>query len=343
MSEGTVPSLDVVCFGETLVDFLPSAPGQRVRDVPSWRPCTGGSPANVAVGLARLGLRSAMLGVVGSDEFGHFLRERLASEGVDVSHLRQTAEARTGLVFISLDERGERSFTYFRTRSAEFLLGAADVDLDFLLRAKAVHCGSNSLHRQEAREATLRMMELARGADRIVSCDPNLRLHAWEDPSELRGLLGHMLPLCTVVKLSEEEIGFATGTDVPDEALARLAAMGVPLPVVTLGERGAVLLWKGEHLHVPAPRVTVLDTTGAGDGFVAALLHGLVRWYGGARALSGASREELMALATFACEVGTRVVKRFGAVDGLPRAEELAAVMPSRVGVAEAPKEPPAA
>ncbi|MCP3144931.1 carbohydrate kinase family protein [Pyxidicoccus xibeiensis] len=327
----TESPLDVVCFGETLVDFLPSAPGQRVRDVPAWHPCTGGSPANVAVGVARLGLRSAMVGVVGADEFGHFLRERLAAEGVDVSHLRQTAEARTGLVFISLDARGERTFTFFRTRSAEFLLGEADVDPGFLLRAKVVHCGSNSLHRQEARDATVRMLELARGADRIVSCDPNLRLHAWEDPSALKGLLARMLPLCTVVKLSEEELGYVTETQVPEEALARLSAMGVLLPVVTLGERGAVLLWKGERVHVPAPRVPVVDTTGAGDGFVAGMLHGLARWYGGARALSeNATREELAALATFACEVGARVVGRLGAVEGLPRVEELAAVLPQR-------------
>ncbi|MFP2934697.1 carbohydrate kinase family protein, partial [Pyxidicoccus sp. 3LG] len=251
----TESPLDVVCFGETLVDFLPLAPGQRVRDVPAWHPCTGGSPANVAVGLARLGLRPAMVGVVGSDEFGHFLRERLGAEGVDVSHLRQTSEARTGLVFISVDARGERSFTFFRTRSAEFLLGDADVDPAFLLRAKVVHCGSNSLQRQEARDAAVRMLTVARDADRIVSCDPNLRLHAWDDSRELKGLLGRMLPLCTVVKLSEEEIGYVTGTEVPDEALTRLAAMGVLLPVVTLGERGAVLLWKGERIQVPAPRV----------------------------------------------------------------------------------------
>jgi fructokinase len=329
-SDSAAPPLDVVCFGETLVDFLPPAPGQRVRDVPAWHPCTGGSPSNVAVGLARLGLRPAMLGVVGADEFGHFLRERLAAEGVDVSHLRQTTEGRTGLVFISMDARGERSFTYFRTRSAEFLLGAEDVDADFLLRAKAVHCGSNSLHRVEAREASLRMLELARAAGRIVSCDPNLRLHAWEKPDELKGVLARMLPLCTVVKLSEEEIGFATGTESPDEALIRLAGLGVLLPVVTLGEKGAVLLWKGERLHVPAPRVQVLDTTGAGDGFVAGLLHGLVRWYGGARALEGASREELAALVAFACEVGARVVEKLGAVEGLPRVEALAAVLPVR-------------
>src|SRR5687767_1562334 len=216
--DGASP-LDVVCVGECLVDFLPAESGRRVREVTAWKPGIGGSLANVSVGVARLGGRSALVGVVGEDEFGHFLREGLAAEGVDVSHLRQTAEARTGLVFISMDARGERSFTYFRTRSAEFLLGLEDVDADFLLRARAVHCGSNSLHSQESREATLRMLGLARDAGRIVSCDPNIRLHAWEKPEELKGVLARMLPLCTVVKLSEEELGFATGTDSPDEAL----------------------------------------------------------------------------------------------------------------------------
>ncbi|GEN13166.1 fructokinase [Myxococcus fulvus] len=330
MSEGQESPLDVVCFGETLVDFLPSEQGKRVRDVPAWHPCPGGSPANVSVGLARLGLKPAMLGVVGSDEFGHFLKDSLSREGVDVSHLRQTTEARTGLVFICLDAKGERSFTFFRTRSAEFLLGQADVDADFLLRARAVHCGSNSLQREDAQLATVRMLGLAREADRIVSCDPNLRLHAWEDPTQLKALLARMLPLCTVVKLSEEEIGFVTGTESPEEALTRLSAMGVKLPVVTLGERGALFRWKGEDVHVPAPRTRVVDTTGAGDGFVAGLLHGLVRWYGGTRALESATREELVVLATFACAVGSRVVEKPGAVEGLPRAEELSSVWPSR-------------
>jgi fructokinase len=186
--------MDVVCVGESLVDFLPAEPGERVRDVTAWRPCIGGSLANVAVGVARLGGRPAYVGVVGEDEFGHFLRERLAAEGVDVSHMRQTAEARTGLVFISIDARGERSFTYFRTRSAEFLLGERDVDPAFLGRARVVHCGTNSLKLPEARVAMLRILDTARAAGRIVSCDPNLRLHAWEDPEVLRELLGQLLP-----------------------------------------------------------------------------------------------------------------------------------------------------
>jgi fructokinase len=321
--------MDVVCMGECLVDFLPQRAGQRVRDVPVWTPGIGGSLANVAVGVARLGGRSANVGVVGADEFGHLLRERLAAEGVDVSHLRQTDEGRTGLVFISLDERGERSFCYFRTRAAEFLLDERDVDLDFLARARVLHVGTNSLHLPAARAAMLRAVDAAREAGRIVSCDPNLRLHAWEDPEVLRAVLERLLPRCTVVKLSEEELAFATGHPGAEDALRWLATRGVVLPVVTLGEAGAAFLWRGEVVRVAAPRVRVVDTTGAGDGFTAGLLRGLSWRYPSAEALARASGEDLTALARFACEVGARVVEHLGAVAGLPRAEAVAPVMPA--------------
>lgn len=323
------PPLDVVCMGETLVDFLPSEFGRRVREVPSWAPAIGGSLANVSVGLARLGARSGLVSVLGSDEFGHLLRERLAAEGVDVSHVRQTKEARTGLVFISLDARGERSFTYFRTRSAEFLLGEQDVDLEFLGRTRVLHWGSNSLHLPEARVALQRSIERVREAGRIISCDPNLRLHAWADPQEPKGILERLLPLCTVVKLSEEEMPFVVGSTDPRGALEALSAMGVVLPVVTLGEKGAAFLWRGEVVHVPAPPTRVLDTTGAGDGFVSAFLYGLTRRYADARAVREATRESLTELATFACVVGSRVVERLGAVAGLPLAAEVIEHMPA--------------
>ena len=323
------PVLEVVCMGETLVDFLPAQSGKRVREVSSWAPAIGGSLANVSVGVARFGGRSALVTVVGEDEFGHFLRESLAAEGVDVSHLRQVSESRTGLVFISLDARGERSFTYFRTRSAEYLLSERDVDEAFLGRTKVLHWGSNSLHLPEARVAMRRAVEWARGAGRIVSCDPNLRLHAWADPGEARAILDRLLPLCTVVKLSEEEMAFVTGTSEVSGALEYLKGIGVLLPVVTLGEKGAAFLWQGEQVHVPAPPTRVVDTTGAGDGFVASMLHGLTRRYADAQALSGATRESLTELLTFSCVVGSRVVERLGAVAGMPHAHEVAEHMPA--------------
>jgi fructokinase len=320
--------LHVLCAGETLVDFLPLEPGRPVKDVPTWSTCSGGSPANVAVGVARLGGSSAMVGVVGQDEFGDFLRESLAREGVDVSHLRQTTEGKTGLVFISLTERGERSFAHYRTRAAEFFFSRRELDGAFLARARAVHCGTNSLLFPEARQAMVQLFRGARDAGQIACCDPNLRLEVWAEPGELKRALGDLFPCCSVVKLAEDEIGFATGERSPEGAIRFLEGLGVALPVVTLGAAGALLSFRGRELRVPAPEVNVVDTTGAGDGFVAALLSALTRRCEGRAELERLDAEEVRELAAFACRAASRVCERLGAVAGLPRQAELAAHWP---------------
>ncbi len=320
--------LDVVCVGEALVDFLPERAGQRVAEVERWTRCSGGSPANVAVGLSRLGARSALVGCVGKDEFGDFLRGALEREGVDVSHLRQTEEGKTGLAFVSLTESGDRSFSFYRHRAAEQFLGERDVDLPFVQRARAMHCGTNSLLWPEAQTAVFVMVESMRAAGRIVCCDPNLRLHLWKDPAELRGVIARILPQCTVAKLSEEEIPFVTGTEDFREVLHWLHRLGVPLPIVTRAEKGAAFLWQGRVETVDAPKVKVVDTTGAGDGFTAAFLFGLTRLYADDVAVRAARVEDLRALAQFACTVGSRVTEGLGAVANLPRRHEVESTFP---------------
>jgi fructokinase len=322
---------DVVCVGEALVDFLPERKGLPVHQVESWVRCSGGSPANVAVGVARLGGLSAMVGAVGQDEFGEFLRESLAQEGVDVHRLRRTDEGKTGLVFISLSETGERQFAFYRTRAAELFLGEQDVDEAFLGSARAVHFGTNSLLFREAQRASVRMVRSARAQGRIVSCDPNLRLHLWRDPAELKALIGLILPSATVVKLSEEEIEFVTGAKEPQGALAVLRSAGVPLPIVTLGAAGATFLWQDRQVWVEAPRAECVDATGAGDGFMAGLLFGLTRSFADAQAMESATVGELRELVAFACRIGARVVERVGAVSGLPFARDLQGLFPKHL------------
>lgn len=313
--------LDVVSLGEALVDFLPSKRGARVRDVPSWTPCLGGAPANVAVGLSRLGARSALVGVTGDDEFGHFLKGGLAREGVDVRGLRQTNEGKTGLGFVSLTRDGERSFTFYRVRSAETFLHARDTTR--LPASKVLHFGTNSLLHDDAREAVQRAVTKAFDAGRLTSVDPNLRLHLWKDPRVLQRLLQRLWPRCAVVKLSEEEIAFATGAARPEDALVKLEKRGVLLPIVTLGAKGALLRFHGETRHVPARRVKVIDTTGAGDGFMAGFLYGVTRQYATRDELERADLDALAGHARFGCLVGSRVVTKLGAVAGLPRLSEL--------------------
>ncbi len=314
--------LDVLCVGEALVDFLPDGKGRKVRDVERWTRCSGGSPANVAIGTARLGARAAFLGVVGEDEFGHFLRGSLEREGVDTRWMRQTREARTGLAFVSIAEDGDRSFVFYRKPSAEFLLNAADVERADLERVRVVHFGTNSLLLPGAADAARSLVRRAREAGCVVSCDPNLRLHVWDDPERLRSLLKELLPGADLIKVAEDEAEFCSGEKDPEKAARALGAMGAQLAVVTLGPGGALWCRNGVVHQVPAPAVEAVDATGAGDGFVAGLLSKRSGALRAGRALEQLPDDELDQAMRFACRVGAAVVTRLGAVAGLPKAGE---------------------
>lgn len=319
-------NVDVVCLGEALVDFLPDRRGQRVRDVARWTPCLGGAPANVAVGLSRLGAKSALVGATGDDEFGWFLKHGLAREGVDVSRLRQTREGKTGLGFVSLTKNGERSFMFYRQRSAETFLDTRDTHgaRKLFSRTKVLHAGTNSLLQPRARAAVRDALSEAFSAGQITSIDPNLRLHLWKDPSVLQRLLSQLVTRCAIVKLSDEEISFVTGTSDVDRALKLLERRGVVVGVVTLGARGAAVRFRGETRRVPAPKVKVVDTTGAGDGFSAGLLYGLTRQYGTRAQLEQGDLDAILGHARLGCIVGSHAVTKLGAVAGLPRLSALA-------------------
>lgn len=328
----TPRALDVICVGEALVDFLPTSSGQRVRDVEAWHQCPGGAPSNVAIGLARLGAKVALNGVVGDDEFGHFLHRKLGEEGVDVSHLRMTPEGRTGLSFVSLTQSGERSFTFYRSHAAEQFFCAKDVDPAFIRRTRIVHFGLNSMRRPEAQTAVTSLMDAALAAGRIVSCDPNLRLHLWEEPQDLKALLDAVLPRCTMVKMSSDETEFVLGIADPKRALHALADRGVALPVISLGAGGAMFLHGAEVHRVPAPCASVVDTTGAGDGFSAGFLFGLSRLCTGASGVRDVTAGQLELAAALGCRVGSHVVEQLGATSGLPSRDQLDATWSELLG-----------
>ncbi len=311
--------LDVLVQGEALVDLLPDRRGP-LRRVGSFAVHTGGAPANVAVGLARLGVRVALLGLVGEDEFGAFLREALGAEGIEVAGLQTTRAGRTGLSFVELDERGERRFFGYGAPTADACFAPEHVDEALVRRARIVHVGSNALVSESGVAATAKLLEIAREAGAVISVDPNLRLHLWRDASALRPRLGPVLAAATLAKLSEEEAAFWLGPAPADEQARRLVHEGLPLAIVTAGAAGAWWARRdGASGHVPAPRVEVVDSTGAGDGFVAGLLAALTPLLA-----DGAQPAELpVAALTTAivqgCRVGAAVVGRLGATAGLPR------------------------
>lgn len=304
-------ALDVLCFGEALVDLLPDRRG-RLRDCERFSVHSGGAPANVAVGLARLGLRAGFRGVLGDDEFGHLLERKLREEGVETS-IRFIREARTGLWFVALDARGERTFfSPGGGDSADKMIAEEDALAAPVEQAHWLHCGSSCHIRPEGLRALQLVVKRARAASVRVSFDPNVRAHLWRDLRHLRALCESIFPLCTVVKLSDDECEACVGERDPERAAQRLRDLGVRLVCITRGERGASALRGERWFHTAAPAVDVMDTTGAGDGFVAGLLSRLARE-------PDPNDEALEAALAFGCTVGSSVCTKLGAVAGLPR------------------------
>ncbi len=324
--------LTVLCFGEALVDLLPDRRG-RLRDCERFDLHSGGAPANVAVGLARLGVATGFSGVVGDDEFGRLLDRKLGEAGVE-RFLRFTSEAKTGLWFVALDAAGERTFfAPMGAESADKLLETGDALR--LPQSRWLHCGSSAHVRPAGQEALRATVALARSRGTLVSFDPNVRAHLWRDPADLRALCEAVIPSCALVKLAEEETWPCLGEATPAGALARMERLGVRVGCVTLGARGAVARAAGRTLEVAAPRVEVVDTTGAGDGFVAALLaritmdldlQGLHLFSQSAEIPQDLDLQPLMDSLRFACAVASRVCTRRGAVAGLPTRAEAQAL-----------------
>ena len=214
---------DVICLGELLIDFVPTVTPTSLVDAPAFKKAPGGAPANVAVGLARLGTTSAFMGKVGDDPFGHFLADTLAAAGVDVSTLCFTAQARTALAFVSLRADGDREFMFYRHPSADMLFTPEEVDAAALGTARALHYGSISMISEPSRSATLHAIEVAKQSGCLISCDPNLRLPLWPDAASARDGMLQALAKAQVVKISDSELKFLTGSDDPSAARAVVA------------------------------------------------------------------------------------------------------------------------
>lgn len=330
------PALEVLSYGEALVDFLPEAPGKRLRDVELFMKTSGGAPANAAIGIARLGGRVGLLGKVGDDEFGHFLRDHLERESVDIRGVKMTGEAKTGVAFISLDERGDRSFLFFREPSADMTIRREDIDESVIADTAAVLFGSNLLTKPAVREATFHALEAARTSDVFIAIDPNIRRHLWSSEEDAREQVDRLLGYGDLVKMNEEELAFVSGGSSLEDG-ARffeevLSPQGCSAFVLTLAEHGAGLWTTNFHFSVPAKQVDVLDTTGAGDGFVAALLTGLVMHARADGTVDGPTlraalddwdQERWYGILRFACHVGSSVCTHFGATPALPHSTDI--------------------
>ena len=299
----------VWCLGDAVVDLLPDGEGRLLQ-------CPGGAPANVAVGIARLHGNSGFIGRVGGDPFGHFMKQTLQQENVDISCMRLDVAQRTSTVVVSLDSQGERTFTFMVRPGADLFLDVNDLP-DFQ-PAEWLHCCSIALLQEPSRTATLTAMQRIRASQGFVSFDPNIRLDLWPQQAALRDAIDQALQLANVVKLSEEELTFISGCQAMDEGMVLLAKrFSISLLLVTQGSAGVRTWYNGLLTHYPATAVNSVDTTGAGDAFVAGLLWGLAQ-HG-----LPADNAQLAARLQCAQACGALATTAKGAMTALPDSQQL--------------------
>ncbi len=313
---------DAICLGEVLIDFVPMVRGTTLVDVPAFQKAPGGAPANVAVGLARLGVSSAFMGKVGDDAFGHFLADTLSQAGVDIGPLRYSAAARTALAFVSLRANGEREFMFYRHPSADMLFEAHEVDEAAIAGARLLHFGSISLISEPVRGATLHAVDTARRNGCLISCDPNLRRALWPSAEAAHDGLILAVSQAQVVKISDDEVQFLFGTEDPAVVRKRLWHDDLQLMVLTSGRRGAHYMTADYEGDVPGFVVESVDATGAGDAFTAGLLRCLLRDRDLLRHEDG-----LREACRFACAAGAITTTIRGAIPALPNLAQVEAFL----------------
>ncbi|MBA0768355.1 hypothetical protein Gotri_017158 [Gossypium trilobum] len=263
----------IVSFGEMLIDFVPTVSGVSLAEAPGFLKAPGGAPANVAIAVARLGGKASFVGKLGDDEFGHMLADILKQNSVSGDGILFDQGARTALAFVTLRADGEREFMFYRNPSADMLLKPEELNLDLIRSSKVFHYGSISLIVEPCRSAHLKAMEVAKGAGALLSYDPNLRLPLWPSADEARKQILSIWDKADIVKVSDVELEFLTGSNkVDDETAMELWRPNFTLLLVTLGEKGSRYYTKNFRGAVDAFHVNTVDTTGAGDSFVGALL-----------------------------------------------------------------------
>jgi fructokinase len=312
--------MDIVCLGELLIDMFPAEIGRSMGSVSSFHPKPGGAPANVAVAASRLGLRSAFIGKVGEDIFGHFLEDTLNAEKVSTQGLRYDHEARTTLVFIAMPDENTAEFVFYRNPGADTRLTPEELDRTLLRETLFLHFGSLSLTDEPARSATYEAVSIARSAGVQVSYDVNYRPSLWRDPAEAIEQALAIIPSVDLLKVNETELKLLGVSEKLDSAARALLELGPSLCVVTLGPGGSFFQTKAGSGFVPAFPVHTVDSTGCGDAFVAGLL---CRLLAEGQPVADLTPARLGPALRYANAVGALTAQSLGVIPALPTAAQV--------------------
>ena len=312
---------DVVALGELLIDFAPHSVSETGYPVLAANP--GGAPGNFLAALNRYGCRTAMIGKVGDDMFGRLLIGTLRDAGIETRGVIADPDQFTTLAFVSLDETGNRDFSFARKPGADTCLRPEEVDEELILGAKVFHFGTLSLTDEPAASATRRAVSLAKENGLLISLDPNLRKPLWRSEAEAKAAMEWSLHQADIVKISDEEIDFLWGLSPEAGAEKLLKEFGVSLVYVTLGPKGCYARNASACVMVESPSgIHVVDTTGAGDIFGGSAMSQFLKC---GKAPSALTQKELESIVTFACTAASLSTQTRGGITSVPAPEAILA------------------
>lgn len=301
---------DVAALGELVIDMLPagSGPGDRL-----FAAKPGGAPGNVAAGVARLGLKAAMLSKVGPGAFGDLLIETLGGAGVETRGIVRATSAPTALAIVSADAAGERDFIFYREGTADTTFAAADLDLGIVRASRVLHLGSLFLATPMSAEAQRLAVLEARQTGVVISTDVNFRPSLWSDRAAMLATGREAVATADIVKVSEDELRALTGVSEIVDAVRLLWHERLKVLAVTQGAMGAELFTAKHRTRIAGFRTTVVDTVGCGDAFMAALLAGLL-----GSDLTRLEEADLLRIGRVACASGAVMAGTAGAMEAMP-------------------------
>lgn len=308
---------DVIALGELLIDFTMN--GQSEQGNNMFEACPGGAPCNVLALLNKMGKKTAFIGKVGKDQFGALLRDTITEAGIDASNLMVDENVNTTLAFVHTFPDGDREFSFYRNPGADMMLTADEVNPEVVKDTKVFHFGTLSMTHEGVREATKKAVETAKANGCLVSFDPNLRPPLWNSLDLAKEQMEYGFGKCDILKISDNEIQFASGKEDYDEGIAYLQeTYNIPLILLTMGKDGSRAYYKGMRVERPGFSVKAIETTGAGDTFCGSSLNYLVD-----HDFENLTEEQLGEMLTFANAAAALVTTKKGAIKAMPVKEEV--------------------
>ncbi|MGK7376774.1 carbohydrate kinase family protein [Planococcus sp. 1R117A] len=302
----------ILTYGDAFVDYIAL---DTKND--SFNRHLGGATVNVAAGVSRLGLPSKFITITGDDDTSAFVRGELEKEGVDLSYSIIVPEKRVSGVYVHFTPEYDRIFANYENETPDLQVAAHDLKGEAFKNASIFHMCTGTMFHPEALKTTVEAVRLAKEQGVLCSFDVNIRPLRWESEEQCRDTVFKFLANVDILKLTTDELIFLMETDSVEEGIKQLSKFNIPLVLLTDGENGTHALFEGEDFHVPVIPVQPVDTTGAGDAFVA----GTLRYIH----LNGMpkTRAEVIDCTLFANKLGALCTTKPGALTAMPKLGEL--------------------